>query len=83
MSDSEFNKQQSQAAIYRRQKRAKKVPCPEGVEEEAHRNRWRVSAKLTRNNFHSFKTWREEKQFNVNYALNYLIHTHPDLKDHV
>ena len=48
MSDSEFNKQQSQAAIYRRQKRAKKVPCPEGVEEEAHRNRWRVSAKQLR-----------------------------------
>ena len=84
MSENEFNENQRIRGIIRRQKEGFKIPGrqrPEGVGYHLYKNRWRVSAKLTEANWHTFRNWIKENDYSTNSGINYLIHTHPDLKN--
>lgn len=61
--------------------RQKAEPRPEGIGTHEWKNRTRVGAKLTSINYSTFVRWCKTKNFNFNSGINYLIHTHPELKE--
>jgi len=74
MSDNELNSNEQRKSSKRRR--------PEGVDYNAYKNRYLVSAKLTPTNWDVLRAWLVANKLNYNTGLNKLVATHPDLDPH-